>query len=342
MNDRFEIAPLADGMTPFGTVVPMEKAKRNTMADSLFSMTKYDFRTQQVSSESSVLLAQPAAFSPVDDYKDLTLREILALSEECLFSDVEEDSRNSPPPPPPLYDVVPLTATANIKEEDLQWNELEEIPVSGEDIPVAAALVASLDDVDASFVNFKKRNHEFEEEPKVENPCIAVLGVDQDNSRFRPYQACQWSEKFEELCLYRKANGHCLVPHTYRENLPLARWVKRQRYQYKLMKEGKPSTMTEDRVKDLEDIGFVWDSQGAAWSERLEELRAYQRNFGHCNVPSNYSVNPQLATWVKCQRRQYKLYHDSKPSNMTANRIQELEVLGFEWELRTYKKARIC
>ena len=170
--------------------------------------------------------------------------------------------------------------------------------------------------------------------------CMDPSEANGCDRRFRPYQAGQWSEKFEELCQYREKMGHCLVPHTFTENLALARWVKRQRYQYKLMLEGKSSTMTEDRVKALEDIGFVWDSQGAAWGDRLHELQNFRAEFHHCNVPSNYCENPRLATWIKCQRRQYKLYMENKPSNMTIFRIQELEKLGFEWELRSYKKAR--
>lgn len=200
--------------------------------------------------------------------------------------------------------------------------------------------------------NPKKRSHE----TAVSEDEDACVDADNDNDydeknmtteekaahdrRFRPYQAGQWSEKFEELCQYRDKMGHCLVPHTFSENLALARWVKRQRYQYKLMVEGKSSTMTQDRVEALEDIGFVWDSQGAAWGDRLHELRIFKEEFMHCNVPSNYCENPRLATWIKCQRRQYKLYQEGKPSNMTPQRIHELERLGFEWELRSYKKAR--
>jgi hypothetical protein len=158
--------------------------------------------------------------------------------------------------------------------------------------------------------------------------------------RFRPYQAEQWSEKFEELCEFKKNKGHCCVPHTYTENPALARWVKRQRYQYKLKNEGKQSTMTDQRVVALEDHCFIWDSHGAAWQERWNELCDYKKNNGgHCNVPSNFPSNPQLATWVKCQRRQYKLYWDGKTSNMTLGRIAELEKLGFEWELRGSKNA---
>jgi hypothetical protein len=158
--------------------------------------------------------------------------------------------------------------------------------------------------------------------------------------RFRPYQAEQWSEKFEELCAFKKNKGHCCVPHTFTENPALARWVKRQRYQYKLKNEGKQSTMTDERVIALDKNRFIWDSHGAAWLERWNELCDYQKeNGGNCNVPSNFPENHQLATWVKCQRRQYKLYWDGKTSNMTLGRIAELEKLGFEWELRSKNNA---
>jgi hypothetical protein len=167
---------------------------------------------------------------------------------------------------------------------------------------------------------------------------MAVTAEEDAARRFRPYQADQWSEKFEELLQFKQERGHCCVPHTFKENPSLARWVKRQRYQYKLKNEEKPSTMTDERVIALEQAGFIWDSHGAAWVDRLNELREYSKSNGHSNVPSNHPSSPQLATWVKCQRRQYKLFRDGKPSNMTLERIQELESLGFEWELRGSNK----
>ena len=75
--------------------------------------------------------------------------------------------------------------------------------------------------------------------------------------RFRSYQSGQWSTRFRELCEYKEKNGHCLVPHNFSENLALARWVKRQRCQYRRMKEGQHSTSSDDRKKALDDIGFV-------------------------------------------------------------------------------------
>ena len=159
-----------------------------------------------------------------------------------------------------------------------------------------------------------------------------------DTKSFRPYQKDQWHERFQELLLYKEKHGDCLVPHSYPENMALARWVKRQRYQHKLWSQGKASNISQARVELLEENGFIWDSQNASWYERLSELKAFRRRFNHCNVPSNFTENKQLATWVKCQRRNYKFFIAGKPSNITRERIHHLETIGFEWELRKFRK----
>ncbi|CAJ1943347.1 unnamed protein product [Cylindrotheca closterium] len=161
------------------------------------------------------------------------------------------------------------------------------------------------------------------------------------SGRFRDYQSCQWSIRFHELQLFRKEKGHCCVPHGYPKNIVLARWVKRQRYQYKLRAEGKPSTMTIERINALESIGFIWDSHGACWMERYNELKEYASKHGSCNISSRYIDlhGSQLSSWVKCQRRLYKMYMDNKATNMTAERIAKLESIGFEWELRRSRNS---
>ncbi|KAL3941197.1 MAG: hypothetical protein SGBAC_004404 [Bacillariaceae sp.] len=120
----------------------------------------------------------------------------------------------------------------------------------------------------------------------------------------------------------------------------VSRWVRRQRYQYKLKQEGKKSTMTDARIVKLDAIGFVWDSHSATWSERLSELTDYLRKTGNCNVPATFPPNAPLSTWVKCQRRQYKLFHRGLPSNITMDRIKALDMLGFEWDRSNGKRNR--
>lgn len=92
--------------------------------------------------------------------------------------------------------------------------------------------------------------------------------------------------------------------------------------------------MSDERVQALGEIGFIWDSHRAIWDERLHELIEYKQATGHCNIPSRYAANRQLAVWVKRQRRQHKFYTEGKPSSMTPERIHRLESIGFEWDLR--------
>lgn len=147
-------------------------------------------------------------------------------------------------------------------------------------------------------------------------------------------QEGQWNSKLQELLRFKEEHGHCRVPHTFPENPSLARWVKRQRYQYKLQQKGSISTMTEERIQALESHGFVWDSHHEAFQIRLKELSEYKEVHGHTSVPGNYS-NVKLATWCKCQRRQYRLFQEGKPCNINMERITELEELGFEWNAPT-------
>ena len=158
------------------------------------------------------------------------------------------------------------------------------------------------------------------------SPCL--------ESRFKPFHEEKWASRYQELVLFYKEHGHSAVPHTYPKNAQLARWVKRQRRQYKILQDKKPSTMTLERLELLNDLSMIWDSHEVNWREKFELLRSYRSAFGNCNVPSNFK-DKKLATWVKCQRRQHKLFCSKKSSAMTRQRIQELEQVGFEWEIRT-------
>ena len=178
-------------------------------------------------------------------------------------------------------------------------------------------------------------------------------------NRYRMYQARQWMERYKDLVKYQQKYGHCCVPHKCTEYPELSVWVKRQRYQYKLKCKKQHSTLSNERQALLDGLNFVWDSHTVAWEEKFHELCIYKQHHGNCDVPSNYEPNPALAVWVKCQRRQYKIYNkegrfavvdddNSKSSDdqdggrsgtinksaITKERIQKLDSIGFSWKLR--------
>ena len=92
--------------------------------------------------------------------------------------------------------------------------------------------------------------------------------------------------------------------------------------------------MTEERIRELESVGFVWDLQELAWHDQFQQLCDYKELSGDCNVPHKSSAYKKLGSWVAYQRQQYRLYQENKPNQMTEKRIQELKSVGFVWDLQ--------
>jgi hypothetical protein len=181
------------------------------------------------------------------------------------------------------------------QRNDLSWNELEEF------FPVSSKAT-------------KKR--------KMSNDSLNMKDKKND----------KWSSMFFDLKAYQAEHGDCLVPRGYLGNKKLASWVAEQRKQYKLLQDGKTSSITPERIVLLNDINFAWRAQEAAWLKHYKDLVQYKETFGDCMV-SLYDENfPQLGLWVKEQRRHYSLLMQNKgTSHMTLERVQILSNIGFCW-----------
>lgn len=85
-------------------------------------------------------------------------------------------------------------------------------------------------------------------------------------------------------------------------------WTRRQKALYRLHQNGEAQTsMTEERIKKLEEIGFSWNKYDQIWMQRYEELVLYHKHHGHTLVPTVYPANQMLANWVGDQRTQHRL-----------------------------------
>ena len=152
-----------------------------------------------------------------------------------------------------------------------------------------------------------------------------------------------WMKRYNELRDFKNREGHCNVPQHYKANRSLGTWVNRQRTHYRYMREGKPSSMTSQRVKSLQDIGLKWNlnkhersrsTYDAAWLLMYEELKTFKCREGHCNVPQHYSANESLGRWVNKHRIYYKYMVEGKPTSITEQRIKALNAIGFSWSMR--------
>ena len=81
-------------------------------------------------------------------------------------------------------------------------------------------------------------------------------------------------------------------------------WVQTQRKYYRLLNERKSARMSDDRIQNLESIGFQWsprcsqmkNGETIQWDARFQELKKYKETHGDCNVPQKHGP---LGEWVK-------------------------------------------
>jgi hypothetical protein len=142
----------------------------------------------------------------------------------------------------------------------------------------------------------------------------------------------KWEYQYQNLVEYKAEHGDCIVPRGYLTNPKLASWVAEQRKQYKLFHRNQDTSMTQDRIFLLNEIGFVWNAQEAAWEKKLNALASFHKKYRTWKVPIDHPTYQKLALWVKEQRRHRSLKKQGKSSHMTVERIRRLEEIGFRFD----------
>jgi len=141
----------------------------------------------------------------------------------------------------------------------------------------------------------------------------------------------KWNNKLEELHEYKRNFGDCLVPFKFPSNRGLGRWVNQQRTEYKHMQDKQLSYMTSERIRLLEEVGFVWNADTYRWKLKLQELELFFEMNGHTNVPSRGN-NKALAHWIRDQRSYYKKYLNKEKTHMDAEKVLLLRKAGLQLE----------
>ena len=83
---------------------------------------------------------------------------------------------------------------------------------------------------------------------------------------------------------------------------------------------------SNEKIKLLEDINFIWDFNETQWLDMYNKLLEYKNSNGHCNVPYK---DGELGLWVSRQRKTYK------SGALSNERIKLLEGINFAWSAKT-------
>jgi len=200
-------------------------------------------------------------------------------------------------------------------------------------------------------------------------------GADGAGQSERRTQKQKWNDRFAELKAHAEANGGSTNVRAgkRKEGLysQLGKWCDHQRQLYRQRGDGKPSSMTDERVQALESIGFQWTlqqkvhdtsapsssgrsraatlrereilkaqilkngkKQSQKWYDNYEDLIAFKEEHNHSRVTAGKKKDgsySQLGKWVDHQRQLYRSRELGKPSSLTDHRIAALNNVGFEW-----------
>ena len=100
-----------------------------------------------------------------------------------------------------------------------------------------------------------------------------------------------WHKRLEELKEYREKHRNCNVPQRYSSNKQLGIWVGNQRQEYRLKEKGRKSKITDERIKELNAIGFVWKPPRGGKRVKNTNSSVEVENNGSTKSTSNTSSN---------------------------------------------------
>jgi hypothetical protein len=71
------------------------------------------------------------------------------------------------------------------------------------------------------------------------------------------------------------------------------------------------------------------------FDERFQQLAAFYDRYGHCDVPSQWKINPALGLWCFNLRQAYHKLQKGRRANvkLSKDEIERLESIGFKWFL---------
>ncbi len=134
-----------------------------------------------------------------------------------------------------------------------------------------------------------------------------------------------WEEKFRLAKEYSRQHGDLDIPagHVAPDGTALGAWYRGVKRQYK------SGTLSEERIKRLEEIGADWTSASErSWAQYYQLARAYYEEHKDLNVNARFATadGVRLGVWISGQRYAYK------KGKLTAEQIRMLEEIGMCWQ----------
>lgn len=132
----------------------------------------------------------------------------------------------------------------------------------------------------------------------------------------------------------------------YPPDQTLSYWVFKSR-QYRVAQEtrGAQEMISQEQIKRLDSIGFVWAAKknptwlkaerkriqaqwDESWEKTYKKLLRFKKKYGHTNIPKKWPQDQHLASWCFRQKFLYRMdqdLEDGEVLNLANHRKEKLE-----------------
>ncbi|MBI4745015.1 MAG: helicase associated domain-containing protein [Deltaproteobacteria bacterium] len=166
----------------------------------------------------------------------------------------------------------------------------------------------------------KKQQHKKGKLPQNQIKLLEGIGFTWDVA------AEAFEEGFNETLKFRKQFGKADAPQKYitEDGFKLGMW---QSYQRGSFIKG---TLSPDKIRRLEEIGFPWDSRDKTFEDGITETLKYKQEFGTPNAPLRYQTVAgfKLGIWQSHKKQAFK------KGKLSPDKVKRLEDMGFKWNCR--------
>ena len=136
---------------------------------------------------------------------------------------------------------------------------------------------------------------------------------------FRDHDGELWEKNYQTLKEYYLEHGNSKIPSS---DPKIGDWIQ-------LLRRGKKSgTLSDERIRLLNECDFQWDPFEDDWQEKYQLLKEV---IGKTGDPLIKTDDPMLGTWVTTQR-------DAKrKQRLSLERVRLLDDLRFVWDVNEYR-----
>ena len=145
-----------------------------------------------------------------------------------------------------------------------------------------------------------------------------------------------WELGYSHLKAYAELTGIANPSAVTRDQygFPIGSWCSTQR----VARNGKSRGLLNlERIRKLDDLGFIWDQVETAWNDAFENLQKYLSEFGNPHPPQGtlYPDDFKLGQWAQVQRTTFK-------QGALAPRKEELLLgIGFDFDLKNSQRKEL-